>query len=423
VFLDVYAQIASIPVGYNNPTLLKMAQSPAMASAIVNRPALGNFPQHDWADVLKSGILSVAPPGMTQVFTGTTGSDANELAYKAAFIYQRTKERGGPTKAFSKEEEQASMENRLPEGQKPLSILSFRHAFHGRLFGSLSTTRSKPIHKLDIPSFDWPQADFPTLKYPLEEYAEENAAEEKRCLQQVEELITTFPAKPAAVIVEPVQSEGGDNHASSEFFAGLRAITKKHDVLFIVDEVQTGLGATGKFWAHEHWNLQDPPDMVTFSKKAQAAGYYFGNPELRPNQAYRQFNTWMGDPSKALLFEGIIDEIHRLDLVQNTATVGDYLFSKLQEIQEQYPDLVANLRGQGQGTFIAFDTPKRDELLKQAKTVGINIGGSGPSAVRLRPMLIFQKHHGKFSPSLDKGQTDNFLADILIDGLHKILKA
>lgn len=290
VLLDVYAQIASIPVGYSNPALLLAATSPDMASALINRPALGNFPQHDWAHILETGVLRVAPKGLNQVFTAQAGSDANELAYKAAFMWKRRQQRGVDAD-FTAEEISSSMDNQSP-GAPNMSILSFKTGFHGRLFGSLSTTRSKPIHKLDIPAFDWPQASFPVLKYPLEDHVAENAAEEQRCLDETEHLLTTFHAPPAAVVIEPIQSEGGDNHATPAFFQGLRALTRKHDVMLIVDEVQTGVGATGKFWAHEHWGLQNPPDMVTFSKKAQTAGYYFGNNELRPNKPYRQFNTW-----------------------------------------------------------------------------------------------------------------------------------
>ncbi|KAL7972680.1 aminotransferase class-III domain-containing protein [Trichoderma sp. SZMC 28014] len=404
--LDVYAQIASIPVGYNNPALAKAASTPEMVNAIINRPALGNFPSHDYAEILKTGILKVAPKGLNNVFTAMAGSDANETAFKAAFIYRRQLERGGPDVDFTQEELDSAMNNQSP-GSSSLSILSFKTAFHGRLFGTLSTTRSKPIHKVDIPAFDWPQATFPKLKYPLDQHAEENAKIEQASLDEVEHLIKTWHIPPAAVIVEPIQSEGGDNHASPNFFRGLRELTKKHNVLLIVDEVQTGVGATGKFWAHDHWNLQDPPDIVTFSKKAQAAGFYYGNPALRPNKPYRQFNTWMGDPVRALLFRAIIGEIERLDLVNHTAKIGDYLFSKLEGLQKKYPEHFKDLRGKGQGTFIAFDNPKRDQFLAKAKEFGINIGGSGASAVRLRPMLTFQEHH----------------ADILVDALEKIVKA
>ncbi|KAH8663578.1 4-aminobutyrate aminotransferase-like protein [Tricladium varicosporioides] len=406
VLLDVYAQIASIPVGYSNPSLHKAAFSEQMASALINRPALGNFPSHDWASVLKTGILKVAPKGLDQVFTAMAGSDANETAYKAAFMWRRQHERGGAHVEFTAEDIASSMLNQSPSAPQ-LSILSFKTAFHGRLFGSLSTTRSKPIHKLDIPAFDWPQATFPLLKYPLEDYVEENRKAEQEALADVERLITTHHLPPCAVVVEPIQSEGGDNHASPAFFQGLRALTKKHNVLLIVDEVQTGVGATGKFWAHEHWNLESPPDMVTFSKKAQTAGYYFGNPELRPNKPYRQFNTWMGDPARAILFRAIIEEIERLDLVSNTAKVGEYLYSSIESLAKKYPGEFMNLRGKGQGTFIAFDSPRRDEFLKKAKTVGVNIGGSGEKAVRLRPMLIFQRHH----------------ADILLEAMEKIVKS
>lgn len=173
-------------------------------------------------------------------------------------------------------------------------------------------------------------------------------------------------------------------------------------VTFIVDEVQTGVGATGKFWAHEHWNLSTPPDIVTFSKKAQTAGYYFRDPELRPNKPYRQFNTWMGDPSKAILFRAILEEIERRDLVTRTGQVGKYLRTRLEELAAKYPTEVSNLRGLG--TFIAFDSPRRDEVVRLAKQLGVNIGGSGVNAIRLRPMLIFEESH----------------ADILVGTLERI---
>lgn len=227
-------------------------------------------------------------------------------------LYRR-RERGEGVE-WTAEETTSCIANAKP-GSPDLAVLSFADSFHGRGFGSLSTTRSKAVHKLDIPSFDWPQAPFPKLRYPLDKNVEANQAEEKRCLNEVEKLIKTWRFPVAALIVEPIQSEGGDNHASPAFFQGLRDITKKHNVVMIVDEVQTGFGATGKFWGHAHWNLSSPPDIVTFSKKAQTAGYFFGDRMLVPDKAYRQFNTWIGDPARVIMSKAVINEILDKNLV------------------------------------------------------------------------------------------------------------
>ncbi|KAF2019917.1 4-aminobutyrate aminotransferase [Aaosphaeria arxii CBS 175.79] len=389
-YLDVYSQIASIPVGYNNAALIAAAQSPDMISALVNRPALGNFPSSRWHDILQDGLLKVAPEGLNNVFTAQSGSEANELAYKAAFMLYRRKERDGGD--WTSEEVSSCINNAKP-GSPELAIMSFANSFHGRGFGSLSTTRSKAVHKLDIPSFNWPQAPFPALKYPLDKYTTENAAEEQRCLKEVERLITSWHCPVAGLVTEPIQSEGGDNHASPAFFQGLRDITKKHGIVMIVDEVQTGFGATGKFWGHAHWNLTSPPDIVTFSKKAQTAGYFFGDRMLVPDKAYRQFNTWIGDPARVIMSKAVINEILDKDLVKQTARVGDALYAELDGLAQKYPDLVMNLRGKGQGTYFAFDTKDAASLVYTMKTLGVNIGTCGSQTVRLRPMLIFDESH------------------------------
>ena len=242
VLLDVFAQIASIPLGYNNPVLMKAVKSDSFVSSMVNRPALASFPQHDFADILNAGLIKVAPPGLNKVFTAQAGSEANEIAYKAAFMWKQKQKRRAAD--FTEEELTSAMRNQAP-GSPHLSILSFKSGFHGRLLGSLSTTRSKPIHKLDIPAFDWPQAPWPALQYPLDKFTKENDAEEARALEEVDRLIKEWHIPPAAIIIEPIASEGGDNHASPKFFRQLREITKKHQILMIVDEVQTGMGSTG----------------------------------------------------------------------------------------------------------------------------------------------------------------------------------
>ncbi|KAK9381847.1 aminotransferase class-III-domain-containing protein [Kockiozyma suomiensis] len=388
LYLDVYAQIASIALGYNNPALIEIAKSPEMIDAIVNRPALGNFPSIQWEGILREGLLSVAPHGLDKIWTSLAGSDANEAAYKAAFIYHRLRQRGKNAK-FSDAEMESTMNNSAP-GSPDLAILSFEKAFHGRLFGSLSTTRSNPIHKLDIPAFKWPKAPFPTLKYPLDQNEEYNRKEEDDCLTELEIIIKDWDDRISAVVVEPIQSEGGDNHATPYFFQQLREITKKNNILLIIDEVQTGVAASGTFWAHEQWNLSTPPDMVTFSKKFQAAGFFYGNDELRPQQPFRQFNTWCGDPSKALIARGIVKEIKEKNLVSQVARVGEYLYDALSSLQDKHPDKISNLRGKGRGTFIAWDAPNlaaRNKFLLDMKAAGINIGGCGLHSVRLRPSM------------------------------------
>lgn len=154
--------------------------------------------------------MAVAPKGMTNVFTVMCGSCANENAFKTAFMYKAAKRRGN--RDFNIEELNSCMKNEAPGTPDDMSILSFNQAFHGRLFGSLTATASKAIHKVDIPAFDWPKAPFPQLKYPLEAHKEHNKQVEQAALDQVEFMITTAKKPIAGVVIEPIQSEGGDNH-------------------------------------------------------------------------------------------------------------------------------------------------------------------------------------------------------------------
>ncbi|KAH3661549.1 hypothetical protein OGAPHI_006397 [Ogataea philodendri] len=403
--LDCYAQIASIPLGYNNPELIKVAKSDEMVSAIVNRAALGNFTGVEYEKVQRS-LLKYAPKGQKYVWNGLSGADANELAFKAVFFNYQSKKRGFD-KQFSSEEEASCMENQAP-GNPELAVLSFARAFHGRLFASGSVTRSKPIHKMDMPSFKWPKAEFPSYKYPEVDNKEYNAKEDERCLAIVENYFKTWHCPIACVIVEPIQSEGGDNHASATFFQGLRDITLKYGAKLIIDEVQTGCGGTGIMWEHERYNITPPPDLVTFSKKMQSAGYFFHDKELIPNQPYRQFNTWCGDEKLIMLAAAICKEIQEKDLLTSISKTGEFLFGKLEELQKEYPVYLQNLRGKGKACFVAFDMPspeKRTEFLNKMRISGINIGACAEVGVRLRPTLVFEKKH----------------AQIFIDVLSKVL--
>lgn len=393
VYLDVYAQIASMGLGYNNPALIEVAKSDKMIRAIVDRPALGNFPGKDSEEIIGE-LLKVAPKGQDKVWSGLSGADANELAFKAAFFWYQSKKKNFAT-TFTDEENTSVMKNEQP-GSPELAVMSFQRAFHGRLFASGSTTCSKPIHKLDLPAFKWPKAEFPSYKYPLDKHTDENKKEDQRCLQIVDDLFKTWHIPVAALLIEPIQSEGGDNHASGEFFQGLRDLTLKHGALMIVDEVQTGVGATGKLWCHEHFDISPAPDMVTFSKKFQSAGYYFHEPKIIPNIAYRQFSTWCGDPARMILGGAIGHEIVKNDLPAKAQKVGAYLYGKLEALQSKYPKLIQDLRGKDRATFIAWsfeDSDTRNKFLGDMKTVGVNMGGCAETSVRLRPTLVFEEKH------------------------------
>ena len=397
--LDMFSQIASLPLGYNHPALIAAHADPLMATFSASRCALGLMPPRELPALLDETLLKIAPAGLSRVQTMLCGSSANENAFKAAFFRFRALERiaeGRSATDFTEEDLESCMVNASPGCANELSIMSFQGAFHGRTMAALSCTHSKALHKLDAPAFDWPTCDFPRLRYPLDEHVRENAAEEARCLAHARTLFRGRRAEGrpvAGVIIEPVLSEGGDLHASPAFFRGLQALCAEFGAAFIVDEVQTGMMASGHMWAHEAWGLDAPPDMVTFSKKALLGGYFYRD-SFQPPQGYRIFNTWMGDMTKLLLLRAVLATAEADGLQRQTAQVGAQLMDVLQSVQRRYPERLQALRGVG--TIIAFDCASpasRDELFAKLRDNGVLVGVNGSQTIRFRPALTFGPRH------------------------------
>ena len=190
--------------------------------------------------MVQSAFLDVAPKGLDKVLGSMCGTCSLETAYKLSFICHAQKKRGG-MHVLPSEEDMSSVMLNLAPGAPNTSILSFKSGFHGRGLGTLSSTRTNPLHKVGFPAFDWPAAEPPRYQYPLEDNVEYNTAQDEASLADVRAKISEWKTEKnsevCAVVIEPIMSEGGDNQISAEFAQGLQDITKELDIYFIVDEV------------------------------------------------------------------------------------------------------------------------------------------------------------------------------------------
>jgi 4-aminobutyrate aminotransferase/(S)-3-amino-2-methylpropionate transaminase len=394
VFLDLFANFALGALGYNHPALADVARSPAFLAAAANPTSTPFVTTPSWLEFMETMQARFAPRGMTHMFCVDGGGEGIESALKAAFIVhgERRREAGGAPRdplQLPEADRAAIMDNAGTDAV----VVSFAGAFHGRGLGPMSATHSKVIHKADLPAFAWPTAPFPANRFPLADHAAANARAEAGALEALEAILEQYAGRVAAVLVEPVQSEGGDRHASPAFFRGVQALAARAGAAFILDEVQTGVGITGTLWAHEQLDLPHPPDIVCFGKKMQMGGF-FATPAYDISQFGRMYQTRNGDRARALLGLATLRTIAADGLLANVRETGAHFLTRLQDLATAFPTLVTEPRGKG--FLLAFDLPSpalRDEFNTRALGKGVFASYTGARSVRLRPHLVTTKAH------------------------------
>jgi L-lysine 6-transaminase len=378
-FVDFYSFFASNPVGINHPKMRDPEFVKLIAEVAIHNPTNSDVYTVPMAEFVDTFDRVAIPESLPHLFLVAGGSVAVENALKAAFDWKvrRNRERG-------------------IDGDKGQQIIHFKEAFHGRTGYSLSLTNTADLRKIMyFPKFDWPRIVNPKIAFPLEDDLDAVVALENQAVEQIEKAVADNPDDIAGLIIEPIQGEGGDNHFRPEFFGKLRELADEHDFLLIVDEVQTGVGLTGKMWAYAHFGIE--PDILAFGKKTQVCGILAGRrlDEVEQNvfaESARINSTWGGNLVDMVRFRRYLEIIEQDRLVDNARDVGDYLLEKLQKLQKDRPAQIANVRGRG--LMCAFDLKDRDtrvEFLKLAFDNGLLMLGCGVRSVRFRPVLSVSK--------------------------------
>lgn len=378
--LDLFSFFATNALGHNHPKMTSDKRFlKDMQIAGIENPSNSDFYTRQYATFLEAFGKYAMPKAFTHAFFISGGTLAVENALKVAMDWKIKKN-------FHKGLRQ----------EKGKQVIHFRQAFHGRSGYALSLTNSKPVQTDYFTTFDWPRIDNPKIHFPLDAQAEQKLIKaEKEAIRQIRKAFADDPDDICAIIIEPIQSEGGDNHFRKEFFHELRRIADEQEVMLIFDEVQNGVGLTGKFWAYEHFGVV--PDILCFGKKMQVCGIMATSrvDEIEDNcftTAGRINSTWGGNLSDMVRATKILEIIHKEKLVENAEKQGRYILEWLHKLAEKHQ--LRNIRGRG--LQCAFDLPSgklRDELISRALDNHLLLIGAGEFSIRLRPALIIRKRH------------------------------
>lgn len=373
-YLDFFTFVASNPLGMNHPKLHNDEFIRKIGEIAISKPSLSDIYAKEQADFVETFFKIAVPDYFKYSFFIEGGALAVENALKAAFDW---KVRKNFAKGYTEE-----------KGHK---VIHFKESFHGRSGYTLSLTNTDPTKTDYFPKFKWPRILNPKITFPLnDENVSAAIYAENMAIDEIKLAIRENKDDIAALILEPIQGEGGDNHFRKEFFIKLREICDENEIMFILDEVQTGIALTGKWWAHQHY-VQ--PDMITFGKKTQVCGILSTDriDEVDDNvfqKPSRINSTWGGNIVDMVRFTKILEVIQEDNLVENAAKVGTHLQSKIQELAQKYPATVSNPRGLGlMCAFDAKDTETRNKITSGAFNNGLMILGCGTKSVRFRPTL------------------------------------
>ena len=377
-YLDMFSMFASASVGYNHPYILEKANW--LGKMAIYKPTLSDVYLQEYADFMEVFARVAIPKELPYCFFVEGGALAVENALKTAFDW---KTRKNWQKNIEKE---AGM------------VIHFKQSFHGRSGYTLSLTNtSDPRKHQYFPKFDWPRITNPKLNFPItEDNLEETIKHEQLALLHIQEAILANPDEVACVIIEPIQAEGGDNHFRNEFFTELRRICDENEILLILDEVQTGIGMTGKMWAFQHLDII--PDVITFGKKTQVCGILANKEKLDEVEHHvfvessRINSTFGGNFIDMLRFQLVLEIIENENLVENSRIVGEFLLDGLKKLAQKYPDHISAARGKGlMCAFDLKDGASRDWLRKALYDEGVIVLTCGDQSLRFRPHLNVTK--------------------------------
>jgi L-lysine 6-transaminase len=375
-YLDLYSFFASAPLGINPPDITSDQDFlNLLAEAAANKPTNSDIYTGHYADFVDTFVRVLGDPALPHLFFIEGGALAVENALKCAFDWK------------SRHNEMRGRSPRL--GTK---VLHLSRAFHGRSGYTLSLTNTDPVKTDRFPKFDWPRIEVPAITFPLHEHLEEVIASEQRALRQAEAAFREHPHDIACFIAEPIQGEGGDNHMRPEFLQAMQQLCQDNEALFVLDEVQTGVGLTGTPWAYQQLGLA--PDIVAFGKKVQLGGIMAGRrvDEVTDNVftvSGRINSTWGGGLADMVRSRRMLEVIERDQLFERAASVGSRFLTELQTLASRYRGLVSNVRGRG--LMCAFDLPdaaRRDALVTALREEEkVLLLPCGPNSIRVRPAL------------------------------------